>query len=69
MVSKHVHRYIIGGMAIFFIVYVLVANAYLTFRDFAFYAAVPSLVIMIALAFVYRYLENSIKFERRTGTQ
>ncbi|BAB60641.1 hypothetical protein SE19_02810 [Acidiplasma aeolicum] len=69
MVSKHVHRYIIGGMAIFFIVYVLVANAYLSFRDFALYAALPSLVIMIALAFVYRYLENSIKFERRTGTQ
>ncbi|MEM3753458.1 MAG: hypothetical protein QW778_02575 [Candidatus Micrarchaeaceae archaeon] len=56
-------------MAIFFIVYVLVANAYLSFRDFALYAALPSLVIMIALAFVYRYLENSIKFERRTGTQ
>jgi nitrogen fixation/metabolism regulation signal transduction histidine kinase len=48
--------YIIGAVAVIFVIYAAVSNIYLSFKDFTYYAALPTVIILVVLYLLHRHI-------------
>jgi len=48
--------YIIGAIAIIMVIYTAVSNIYFSFRFFTYYAALPTVIILVILYLLHRHI-------------
>ena len=48
--------YIIGAVAIIMVIYTAVSNIYFSFRFFTYYAALPTVIILVILYLLHRHI-------------
>ncbi|WP_337860641.1 hypothetical protein [Ferroplasma sp.] len=48
--------YMIGAAAVILVIYTAVSNIYLSFRDFTYYAALPTVIMLVILYFLHRHI-------------
>ncbi|MEM0139986.1 MAG: hypothetical protein QXZ44_05185 [Ferroplasma sp.] len=48
--------YSIGAIAVILVIYSALSNLYFTFHEFTYYAALPTIVILVPLYFLHRYI-------------
>jgi len=48
--------YIIGAIAIIMVIYTAVSNIYFSFRFFTYYAALPTVIVLVILYLLHRHI-------------
>ena len=48
--------YIIGAVAIIMVIYTAVSNIYFSFKFFTYYAALPTVIILVILYLLHRHI-------------
>ena len=48
--------YIIGAVAIIMVIYAAVSNIYFSFKFFTYYAALPTVIILVILYLLHRHI-------------
>ena len=48
--------YIIGAVAIIMVIYAAVSNIYFSFRFFTYYAALPTVIVLVILYLLHRHI-------------